>query len=399
VRRRGIAAALVAVLFLTAGCWSRVEINDLAIVTMMAIERVSDQELQIWVQVAVPGNAGSAPGATGESRTQQGPPFITLTAKGQTLPEAARRIQLRTPRRLFWAHTRVVLIGEQLARSGLQGALDFLTRHRELRLTNFILVARGEVTDMMAVTVDLERLPAEYLREIERSGVGVESTVGDLARTLGGQEADPVLAVAAIQAPAAGAVKGQRPTLGLAGSALFRGDRLVSFLDEGATRGLLWLRGEMKRGEATTHLPGLEGAFTVEWTHARVARKARWENGRIVISFQVTVEADLSDEQVKADVSDPATLNRMERQVEAEVRSRMLTVLARIQKQHVDAAELGELVHRQLPGVWQRVKKRWHDRELERVKAVVAVQAHIRRTGLSNKPRGVKDEEVKKVGE
>jgi spore germination protein KC len=398
-RRGGVALLAVVVLLLATGCWSRVEVNDLAIITMLAVDRSSEKEIQIWLQIAVPANAGAAPGAPGGGRSQSGLPFITVSGKGQTMQEAARRIQMQMPRRLFWAHTRVVIIGERLARSGLLPALDFLTRHRELRLTNFILVSRGDVTELMGATVDLERLPAEYLREISQSRIGAAATVGDLARTLASEGADPVLGVGAVVHPTTGAVEGQRPSIALSGSALFRRDRLVGYLNDRDTRGLLWLRNEVRRGVVTASVPGIEGAFSVEWTHGSVERKARWENGRIVLYVTARMAGDLGDEQLKVDLSDPAMLRRLEGQVATDIRDRMKEALDRMRKLRIDAAGFGEVVHRQLPGVWKRVQKEWRSRELERLKVVISVDARIQRTGLSNKPRGVKEEQLKKEGE
>ncbi|HLO01927.1 MAG TPA: hypothetical protein VK191_02340, partial [Symbiobacteriaceae bacterium] len=155
--RRAITLLLILTLGLPLpGCWSRIEVNDLAVVSMMAIDKAEDGTLQIWLQVVAPSHAGGAAGVPGGSRGQ-GAPFITLTGKGRTVLDAARHIQTRLSRRIFWAHARVILIGERLAREGVRPAMDFLLRHRELRLDNYILMVKGSVANLMGTQLDLEK--------------------------------------------------------------------------------------------------------------------------------------------------------------------------------------------------------------------------------------------------
>ncbi|HWI53988.1 MAG TPA: Ger(x)C family spore germination protein, partial [Symbiobacteriaceae bacterium] len=130
---RRLLLPLLGALLLLTGCWSRVEVNDLAIVSLVGIDRTPEGEIELWINVVVPARAGGAPGA-GAPTGQPGNPFIMLNARGKTILHAATRLQRQLPRRLFWAHARVILLGERLARDGSLPAVDFLTRHRELRL-------------------------------------------------------------------------------------------------------------------------------------------------------------------------------------------------------------------------------------------------------------------------
>src|SRR4051812_18944723 len=106
--KRSIAwGLLVTIPFLLTGCWSRVEVNDLAIVSMMAIDQAEDGNLRLWLHVVVPAKAGGPPGASPGGGG--GLPFITLSATGRSILEASKQIQIQTSRRLFWAHMRVIL--------------------------------------------------------------------------------------------------------------------------------------------------------------------------------------------------------------------------------------------------------------------------------------------------
>jgi spore germination protein KC len=382
-------------LLTTAGCWSRVEINDLAIVSLIGIDRTPAGEIELWINVVVPARAGGSPGA-GMPAGQQGTPFISLNARGKTILHAATRLQRELPRRLFWAHARVILLGERLAREGSLPAVDFLTRHRELRLTNYVLVVRGSVEDVMGVPVDLERLPSEYLREIERSQIVPVSTMRDLVQAMASAGADPMLAVANRAGPPEGAPPGQRPGVRVSGAALFRKDKLVEYVGEEVAQGLLWLRGEMRVGVVTVTVPGVPGNISVELLFSHVQRTVRLENGRPVIYVQVRTEGDVAEEQAPLDLGDTAQLRIVERQLRMEIRERMERALETMQALNADGAGLGEEIHRHLPAVWKRMEKRWQSEGFRKVKVVISVEAHIRRTGLSSQPQGIPENDLMK---
>jgi spore germination protein KC len=380
------------------GCWSRVEINELAIVSMIAIDQLEDGNIKLWIHVVIPARAGAAPGGSGGGSGGGGggdsSPYITLSSKGLTVMEASRQIQLELPRRLFWAHARVTLIGERLARAGVGQVLDFFTRHRELRLSDYLLVVPGDVGKVMSTTVDLEKLPVEYIRKVTRSRIGVMITIGDFAKTLAGKGADPIMGVVVVQPPPEGAPPTQKPGLKLAGTALFREDKLVGFMDDSLTRGLLWLRNEVQRAVITMKVPKTPGYVSVEWVSSHVKRTVRVEGGNIVLYLAVRTVGDIGEESAHLDLSDPKMLAKVQGLFSEDVRERMETALAKLQESSVDAAGFGETIHRQLPAVWKGVEQRWLREEFQRTKIVITVDARLRRTGLSGKPRGVKEEDL-----
>lgn len=388
-----MAAALLAVALLVGGCWGRTEVNDLGIVTMVAVDRADDGKLQLWVHVMAPARGGTGSGGQGaDGGGQSAVGFITLSATAESVMEAARRIQVEVPRQLFWAHARVLIIGERLAREGIRPAIEFATRHRELRLTNYVLVARNP-EEVMSVQPNLERLAAESLREISRSRIGMMINVGDVAGTLASPGRDPSMGVVEVSPPPKGAPPHQSGSLRMAGTALFRGDKLVAYLDDADTRGLVWLRNQVRQGTATVHLEGRPGQVTVEWIKGQVERTARLDRGRLLIEVNAVTEGEIVEVTAPADVTDPVTLRQINDAFARVLQERIAAVQAKLQELNVDPAGFGNVVRRELPDLWRTLEPRW-DEEYPNVRVVVNVQANVRRTGLSGKPRGLSDSAI-----
>lgn len=325
----------------------------------------------------------------------QGAPFITLTGKGRTVLDAARHIQTRLSRRIFWAHARVILIGERLAREGVRPAMDFLLRHRELRLDNYILMVKGSVANLMGTQLDLEKQPVEALREILRFRTGSVVTLGDWVRQRAATGADPLMGIAEVIPPPKGAPKDQKPQLQLTGTALFREDRLVGIMDPHITRGLLWLQGEVYMGVVTVELPRAPGgSISLEYVASRIFRRVRFADGRLVIQFLVNSEGTISDEQVNLNLGDPTIITEIESQMQIEIKRRIDAAIRQMRTLQVDPAGLGELVRQHRPALWKRLVKNWRTEELQRVPILVKVSAKVRRTGLSGPPRGIREDEL-----
>lgn len=133
-----ITATFAFALVLT-GCWNSRELNKLAIVTAMAIDKAaSSNDYELTFQVVMPGElTNSGKGGNGSA------PFSVYGVKSKTLFEGIRKASKQIPRQLFFSHIQVVILGERLAREGIMEIFDFFERSHEVRLTSMLLVARG----------------------------------------------------------------------------------------------------------------------------------------------------------------------------------------------------------------------------------------------------------------
>lgn len=153
VMRLTIAVLLVSIL---AGCWSRKELNDLGVQLGLAIDK--DEEVyRLAAQVVVPGEV--------TDRAQQiSSPVTMYKAAAPTLFTAFRKLTETSPRQIYGAHIRVLVIGETLAKEGIAGPLDLLLRDHEVRSDFYVVIARGNpAEDVLKIMTSLEQIPANKL--------------------------------------------------------------------------------------------------------------------------------------------------------------------------------------------------------------------------------------------
>lgn len=140
--------------------------------------------------------------------------------------DAAHRIEARLPRRLYWGHTGAILLGERLARQGISPILDYVARTHELRLSSYVLVASGDMNEVMSAQTALERLPAKGIVELSSIGFFPEAQSIELIEVLGHYGEDPITGVVELGPPPGGSQPEEPPALQLAGTALFKRDKL-----------------------------------------------------------------------------------------------------------------------------------------------------------------------------
>lgn len=146
-------------LFTTTSCWNSRELNELAFVTALAIDMGPEPQTinltcQIFVPVEIQGGSGQPEGSTGSSK-----PYYNVTASGQTVFEAIRKISQMIDRRLYFPHLQVLIFSEDIAKTGLSQYLDLMNRDPEFRRSSYLLICQGKAMDILEAQTHLNSNP------------------------------------------------------------------------------------------------------------------------------------------------------------------------------------------------------------------------------------------------
>jgi spore germination protein KC len=114
------------------GCWNYTEVDDMAIVAGVAIDKnKQDGKLQLTAELVDT--------QTGSNNTQQG--FKMLSMTGETMFEIVRNMISMTGKKLFWSHAKAIIFSEEMAREGLVKVVDWYSRDTETRSDVYIFVS------------------------------------------------------------------------------------------------------------------------------------------------------------------------------------------------------------------------------------------------------------------
>lgn len=384
---------LIVIVPLLTGCWSRQEVNDVAIVLGVALDKEKNGNLQLALQIAVPKASGGAGGdAQGSGTTKS---TMMVSAEGASIIEAYRIIQEKISREVFFAHGRVIIVGEKLARDGVSPILDFFSRHRQAHLRNYLLFTKGKAVDILRANPQFEPITAEEIREKEKMEVGVEVRVREFWDRMLTDGEEPVAAQVS-NLPVETASQNERKDSGTSkkvpsihGAAIFRGDRLIGWLNDKETRGILWIRNELESGVLAVPIPKEKGGGRVGariWK-ASTNVKPVFHNDKLAMKIEAYGDVEIFENSSKLDLGNPMVLNTLQSVFEKDVKERIQLTLNKTQKQFKsDIFGFGQAVYRAAPTKWETYyKQRWYKifPDLE-----VTIDPHIKiqGTGFTTKP-------------
>jgi len=374
-------------LSITTGCWARKELNELAIAVAMGIDKVDDQYL-ITVQIVNPAEIASNKGA-GRST-----PVVIFQEKGDTIFETLRKMTTNSPRKVYLAHIRMVIFGEEIAREGIRKTLDFFSRDHEFRPDFNITVAKdSRAEDILKVLTSLEPIPANKLyNALETSekvwAPSMSVTFDALDAKLSSEGDNPVLtSVYRTSKKQSGGTKQNvediDPPVRLKynGLAVFKDEKLVGWLNESESKGVNYALGEVKN-TITTYTCPQEGKFSLEVLRTKTDLHTNMTNNEPKGTIKLDVEANVADvECAGLDLNKVRTIYDLEKRAEKDIKDLIIAAMeAAQQKYQTDIFGFGDALHRSEPESWKELKKDWNQR-FANMPVTVDVQVKIHHTG------------------
>lgn len=379
IKQKAVYLLCFMMLILT-GCWNRIEINDLAIVTGIGIDKGDNGEIELSVQIIIP---------KGQNVGQEGKSTIVEVGTGKTITDAISKIQQKISRTLFMGHNSVFFISEEIAKEGISNYIDVFARHPFKRLRTYLFVTKNKAVDLLKVTPDLERSSSEVAREFVKSKTVMSVTIKDVLQMLevkGRGAALPILKLDEEQ-PDPG-------NLAMSGTAIFNNGKLVGQIGNGMTRGVLWLRNEIERARITIEPKEGEGMITFQILNANSQLIPKIERGNWKIIVKSKSLDDVIENNSNLNVMNPEIAEKLENQMEKEIDKRIYSVLEYVQKElQSDIFGFDVVFRRHYPEEWEKYKDNWPEKFAE-IEVEVQSTVEIERPGRSTLPQGIPDEEV-----
>lgn len=355
------------------GCWSSNEIETLGLSPAVALDVGEESPLEkelkekgggypkkdlftLTYQYIPPQKAGSGK-KTGGSEQKA---YRNISETGDALHQQTREIPLRSDRILFGQHLKVIVIGEELARTyRLDQLLDYFLRENEIRLSCLVLISKGRASEMLE-TMEKGEIPAFRLLGIVDNDSRTTRLLRpmSLAKLIGKIPSGSSFLLQNVVS-ANGEVK-------FAGAAVIKGKskKLSGFLNETELEGLTWLTGKGKGGvlKSFDQKTGQLIMYEIESMKSKITPRVNGEK----ISFDVKIESEGSLSENWANLGKPTEntfLKREEETVQKEVKQLVNNVIEKMQKEYrVDVAGFGTRLRIEYPKVWERVKKDWDER-------------------------------------
>ncbi|RYD05866.1 hypothetical protein N752_08200 [Desulforamulus aquiferis] len=178
----------------------------------------------------------------------------------------------------------------------------------------------------------------------------------------------------------------QRPRtadMRIADTAVFKNGKMVGWLNEQESRGLLWVKNRVDGGIITFEEDGQ--LISLEIINAGSQVKSEVQEGSIQINIKIRVESNIGESQAKLDFSKPEVIKLIEYLQGEEVKREVFMALDKARQYNSDIFGFGRIIHARNPGLWREIKGDWYSYYPD-LAVNVEVDSKISRIGLINKP-------------
>ena len=167
-----------------------------------------------------------------------------ITFKSVTLFDAMRRAISISGRKLYWAHTYVLIISDTVARQGIMPILDLLTRGAEFRYNIWLAVSKentaGKILASKPKLYDSVSFQlADVFKAQKSSSYFLNSEAWYFIKDYTGEGISPVLSAVKLYD------NNGKQIPNLSGGAVFKKDKLVGYMDEIDAKSLLIVKNEL----------------------------------------------------------------------------------------------------------------------------------------------------------
>ncbi|WHX47271.1 Ger(x)C family spore germination protein [Paenibacillus woosongensis] len=373
---------LSALTFLTAsGCWSPVELNDRAFVSLMMIDLTEDGQFELTLGFTLPNRM--IPGQVGGSGESGKEPFGYVTKTGKNLPQAYQEIQSDITRRITFGQTRTIVIGSALAKHGLDPLLEFSSRHITFHISANLFVTQGKVLELAETPTTFERFVPVILRSYISHRQTIDTTLRDVlrARYSSGDILVPILTLS--KPPSTMAKKEKSEVwLGIDGAAIFvKGRMIEQQLNKEEMKSALLLNSNVSEMTFRIDSPtdGKEITFNIEdvSTKIQAGRKDNTPSIRLITRGMASILTSDS----KLDLLNDQQLILLQKELNQEIRSRMMQMISSTRAVKADVFHLNQYIDWKYPDIWKRLRSNWDEFYAKELDIETAVNIRIRGTG------------------
>lgn len=365
---------LLAIIILLSGCEKRYDINERLIVQAVGID-YSSSGFEVTVQTL---NTDSYSGIGGAKVPEKLVRNYYLT--GKTVADALAKLSSTAGKRPLFTHTRIVLIGKELAKRGLKHLIDYFTRDPDCHAGLLVAVCEEAARQTLVANESKESVPAVEIENIIKTSGKSPNTVSvrifELVKMYREKTTSVYLPVVSVTKEGT-----TDKTVKVLKTAVFRGDRLTDYIDYNDTENLSIFTNNVITGTYTLE-NSKYGNVSFDFYSSRCKTDVLTDaNGGILFKVRIKCVFDCAEfTGAENDESDKKTISEVENSIENQISKNMESFLNTMCRQGTDCMRLGRILLLKNQNLYKQCENDWED-TLKRIKITVTAKVTVRRTG------------------
>ena len=374
LKRLSITLVIFIMLFSLSGCWNYREIETLSIVSGMAIDSGENgYKYHLTFQYITSSSGG------GKASTK---PAI-LESDGNTIFDAVRNVIKMSLKKLYFSNCQVFVISSDLAKEGLTPLLDWHIRDQEPRITMELIISKEKkASDILQIKENSEEITAFSINKIIENSTKFLAKSPDVSLYL----AYPMIYGEGISLILPAITMGASDTEKkpeISGTAIFKKDKLIGFLDDLDSRYLLYIKDKIKGGILLTNVNSKEDNVSLEITGNKTKVTPIISNGKVTMKLEIKTEVAFGEEN--SAVTNVSNMGLEEVQICAAntVYNGVSELIKKVQSEYnSDIFGFGSFVNKSYPEFWKKNSSQW-DQIFPTIAYEISVEVKIKNTAVA----------------
>lgn len=374
-----ISLLLIIIMMLTfSGCWDSIETEKLAVVSLLGVDVTDDGNFKVTLQELSSKNQSMGMQPSGTSKTS----FYIYSEEGSTISEAIQKISSSQHKDIYFGHTKIIILSEELARSkGFEPVIDFYRRTSEMRLKTYLLVAKeGQFEKIMSTDAGLNTDTGTMLEETISNDRNVSyitaSELKDVVEMFWKPGSEPFTSGINILS------KNSNNKINIKDTAVFKGSKMIGWLDDKESIGLSLSQGNVKGGIMSIPYEGSKVSLRIIRNSSEIHPIV--SSDKIQINMIVNVTSYISESHGKTDFLDTNVVEKVQEAQKQEIKNEITSAINHSKSLNSDIFEFGSYINIYYPKFWKQIKDNW-DSYYPNLQINIDVRTSIRNIGANYK--------------
>ena len=312
------------ILLISSGCYNYKEINDMAIVSSIGIDK--DNKNDKYIVSAQIMNSK-------ESEDSEDSQITVYTKEGDTVHEALRNITLKSPRKLYGNHLSKIVLSEEVAKEGIDNILDIFNRITEVR-NEFIItiVKEDKASDVLKVLTTTESIPAEYFKlslkiADKTSGLTYATKLDEFISLYLKKGIDPVVPVLKIEKKEKKGTTINNITttnpiskIVIEDLAVTNKGKLETYLKNEEVIGYNFLRNQIQKMIIPVKCDDENNYASISILKNKTKSNTEKKDNKYIINFNINSEAIITEYNCRKDLTDEKVIKELEKDTEKKIK-------------------------------------------------------------------------------
>jgi spore germination protein KC len=357
------------------GCWNYRELEKLAIVAGVAIDEGENNPYKITFEIIQ---------ISGGKEVKTVSKIISM--EGRTIFDAVRNAISLSGKKLYWSHTKIVVISKDIARNGILGVVDWYNRDSETRSDVNLLISKektaAEILEGKGVTNEI--ISFELVETLKNEKSLSKAPTTEIWKFINNLESPGIVNVI----PTVHFNPSENiSTPQVMGLAVFKKGKLIGFLNGQESKLVLFVKDEVKGGLL---LQGVKGYKSTPVSLEIFKSKTKMEpilKANHDIEFDVNIHTTVALDEIAGieNLTDEEQLKILKKNTENMLKKHIMDCIKKVQSEYgVDIFGFGAKLREEKPRIWKEFENDWEDK-FKQLNVNVNVNVDIKGSGTSSK--------------